>query len=53
MVMKGYLQLFNLSANVAGVRLAIFDGAKKLLVKADEAYKEEVEKQHGGLYRLR
>lgn len=47
------LQLSILFADGAGVRLAVFDGAKKLLVKANQAYKEEVEKQHGGLYRLR
>jgi hypothetical protein len=31
----------------------VFDGAKKLLVKADEAYKEEVEKVNGTMYRLK
>ncbi|EIE27780.1 mitochondrial carrier, partial [Coccomyxa subellipsoidea C-169] len=36
-----------------GVRLAVFDGAKKLLIRADEAYKEELEKADGTMYRLK
>ena len=37
----------------AGVRLAIFDAAKKLLITADEAYREEVEKACNEGQRLR
>ncbi len=33
--------------------MAVFDGAKKLVVRAEDAYKEEVERMNGGLYRLR
>jgi hypothetical protein len=37
----------------AGVRLAVFDGAKKLVGRAEEAYKEELERMNGELFRLR
>jgi len=37
----------------AGVRLAVFDAAKKLLITAEEAYQEEVEKSSGEGHRLR
>ncbi|BDA48379.1 probable envelope ADP,ATP carrier protein, chloroplastic [Coccomyxa sp. Obi] len=37
-----------------GVRLAVFDGAKKLLTTAEQAYKEELEKANdSSLYRLK
>ena len=38
----------------AGVRLAIFDGAKKLLTRAEEAYEEEAAAcRQGRLVKLR
>lgn len=41
-------------ACTAGVRLAVFDGAKKLLTTAEQAYKEELEKaNYSSFYRLK
>lgn len=36
-----------------GVRLAVFDGAKKLASRAEEAYKDELDRRSDALYRLR